>query len=282
MARRPLWCAIASHADRHLVVGLHGGHRPCLEPHEPAGHPVPVRLRRSRGFPWLGLGDFALVPVLRAWPGTGRHHGRQPPWRRVCSTNCDRADGHGGLAGRLLGFRGTGNCLGLLLDILVSQLPGRAPSGLRGRAGFHPARSSDCRSIKGRPVGAAGAQPQCLGFVRDVFGIRLRPLLLSHLAPDLSGRSAGHPTQPSRLLRHVAVARRSSLQPARWHVDGLPVAAYPAALGPSNSYDGRPAGRVRSTLGCRARREQYRCHRSPRAQLRSGGLDPRRLLGDVP
>ena len=273
LARRSVWRAGIAHTDRDLVVGVHGGDGPRLEPHQPAHHSVPVRLWRGGCISRHSLGHLTLVSLLRAWACAGRHHGRKEPWRRISTPNGHRADGrHVGWRGVYWVFAGLGIVWAFFWTSWYRNSPEEHPSVSAEELAFiQKGRASASHShsvpwallVRSRNVWAL-----CAMYSGYAFGLYFYLTWL----PTYLEEARGIPLSQVGYYAMLPLLVGAGLQPAGRRTHGLPVATCPASLGPPDSHHGRPAGRIRSALDRRSRRGQH--HRDCRASTEfwSGGL----------
>ena len=131
---RSLRLARRAHADRGLVVVLHGPDRGGCRPDDVADRPLPVRSRRGRRLAQCGPRPQGMVPRVEPWPGPGNHHDRHDDRRGGRAHGCTEADQRVWLALDVRGFRSRRTGLGGLLLPLVPGRPGRARGNQPGRA----------------------------------------------------------------------------------------------------------------------------------------------------
>ena len=274
--------AVLQSDDRHPFAGRRPD-RAASDPHRrgPRLRPLPLRHRRQRGRPRVGLLQEMAGPER---PGTGRHGPQH---------------GHLALAvllGRRVARRETADDRGLLLGPLVPLLPRHdrlSPAGAAPRVAAGPARLDRQRGVVlWRPVrGPAARAPRLAGAGGGGAGL------------GVPGAGPGHETLGPRPAAPDAAAGGAGAGPAdarhphplRWHLYtyglgrlGRPPLRPGRPLGRLAPQDRRPGGPrgIAGGLGLLRRRGLGRQGHDPPEQphddLRPGGRRPGRLGHPVP
>src|SRR6266446_4469585 len=141
VAWRHDWPQESADANCLMVVGIHHGHRNCMELRFPADFSVPVRGRRSRRIPQHLTKLLAMVPRQRTGPRPRNHLYGNSTGRRPRAAAGGGTDRYGRMARKFLDFRLYRVLLGVRLVEVVPRRSRQASLGGSGGAATHSKRT---------------------------------------------------------------------------------------------------------------------------------------------
>ena len=190
MAGRRHRSAPRADAHRAVVVGVHHAHRGGAGLPVAGRHPVPVRRRRGGRVSERGAELLAVVPGARARHGQRRAVLRLAARRhdhRADRARCSFSGGAGAPASSCSALSAWSGRRRGTARIAIAQRSTRtsiAESSPGSQQDATPDADSRRRNA-GTPWRATAREPEPLRHLRDVLHVRLRAVLLLHLAADL-------------------------------------------------------------------------------------------------